>query len=103
MGAPRIRAGPVSRGSPCGTGTWPHRSPGRRVLNLLLGLRKGEALGLIWPDDNDDWPSADEDNAEIALEWQLLRVGGKPLTHKQILRCLKRYIAREAYPLLAGC
>jgi hypothetical protein len=47
----------------------------------VLGLRKGEALGLIWPEDDDDWPSADEDSAEIDLEWQLQRVGGKPLTH----------------------
>ena len=56
------------------------------VLIIVLGLRKGEALGLIWPEGDDDWPSADEDSAEIALEWQLLRVGGRPLTHKQILK-----------------
>ena len=55
------------------------------VLIIVLGLRKGEALGLIWPEDNDDWP-ADEDNAEIELEWQLQRVGGKPLTHKHTLK-----------------
>ena len=46
------------------------------VLIIVLGLRKGEALGLIWPEDDDDWPSADEDSAEIGLEWQLQRVGG---------------------------
>ena len=52
------------------------------VLILVLGLRKGEALGLI--DDDDD--SIDEDRAEIDLEWQLQRVGGHPLTHKQQLK-----------------
>jgi integrase len=48
------------------------------VLILVLGLRKGEALGLIWPDG--DWPPGDEDSAVIDLEWQLQRVGGHPLT-----------------------
>lgn len=54
------------------------------MLILVLGLRKGEALGLIWPDG--DWPSADEDSAVIDLEWQLQRVGGHPLTHKHRLK-----------------
>jgi integrase len=54
------------------------------VLILLLGLRKGEALGLIEPDDG--WQSTDEDTAVIDLEWQLQRVGGHPLTHKQVLK-----------------
>jgi integrase len=53
------------------------------VLILVLGLRKGEALGLIDPDD--DW-CTDEDVAVIDLEWQLQRVGGHPLTHKQVLK-----------------
>jgi len=53
------------------------------VLILVLGLRKGEALGLIEPDD--DWRT-DEDRAVIDLEWQLQRVGGHPLTHKQVLK-----------------
>jgi integrase len=53
------------------------------VLILVLGLRKGEALGLLEPDD--DWRAA-EDNAVIDLEWQLQRVGGHPLTHKQVLK-----------------
>jgi hypothetical protein len=53
------------------------------VLILVLGLRKGEVLGLIWPAD--EWPSADEDSAVIDLEWQLQRVGGHPLTHKHRL------------------
>jgi integrase len=53
------------------------------VLILVLGLRKGEALGLIEPDD--DW-CTDEDIAVIDLEWQLQRVGGHPLTHKQVLK-----------------
>jgi integrase len=53
------------------------------VLILVLGLRRGEALGLIEPDD--DWRT-DEDRAVIDLEWQLQRVGGHPLTHKQVLK-----------------
>jgi integrase len=53
------------------------------VLILVLGLRRGEALGLIEPDD--DWRT-DEDGAVIDLEWQLQRVGGHPLTHKQVLK-----------------
>jgi integrase len=53
------------------------------VLILVLGLRKGEALGLIEPDDG--WRT-DEDTAVIDLEWQLQRVGGHPLTHKQVLK-----------------
>ena len=44
------------------------------VLILVLGLRKGEALGLIEPDDG--WQFTDEDTAVIDLEWQLQRVGG---------------------------
>lgn len=54
------------------------------MLILVLALRKGEALGLIWPDD--DWPPADEESAVIDLEWQLQRVGGHPLTHKHRLK-----------------
>jgi integrase len=42
---------------------------------LVLGLRKGEAQGLVWP-------SVDLDNAEISLEWQVQRVG-RQLIHKQ--------------------
>jgi integrase len=53
------------------------------VLILVLGLRKGEALGLVEPDD--DWRAAEE-SAVIDLEWQLQRVGGHPLTHKQVLK-----------------
>jgi integrase len=53
------------------------------VLILVLGLRKGEALGLIQPED--DW-RADEDTAVVDLEWQLQRVSGHPLTHKQVLK-----------------
>jgi len=40
-------------------------------------------FGLIEPDD--DWRT-DEDRAVIDLEWQLQRVGGHPLTHKQVLK-----------------
>ena len=54
------------------------------VLILVLGLRNGEALGLIEPDDG--WQFTDEDTAVIDLEWQLQRVGGHPLTHKQVLK-----------------
>jgi hypothetical protein len=54
------------------------------VLILVLGLRKGEALGLIEPDDG--WQFTDENTAVIDLEWQLQRVGGHPLTHKQVLK-----------------
>lgn len=51
------------------------------VLILVLGLRRGEALGLV---DSDD--TIDEAAQEIGLEWQLGRVGGYPLTHKQQLK-----------------
>jgi integrase len=53
------------------------------VLILVLGLRKGEALGLIEPDDG--WRT-DEDTAVIDLECQLQCEGGHPLTHKQVLK-----------------
>src|SRR5260370_11031920 len=49
------------------------------VLILVLGLRKGEALGLTWE-------TIDQDTETIGLEWQLQRVGGHPLTHKQQLK-----------------
>lgn len=49
------------------------------VLILVLGLRKGEALGLI-----DE--SIYADSGEIDLGWQLQRVGGHPLTHKEKLK-----------------
>jgi integrase len=52
------------------------------VLILVFGLRKGEALGLIEPYDG----FTDEDTAVIDPEWQLQRVGGHPLTHKQVLK-----------------
>ena len=45
------------------------------VLILVLGLRKGEVLGLTWP-------TIDVDAAEISLEWQLQRVGTQ-LIHKR--------------------
>ncbi len=48
------------------------------VLILVLGLRKGEAQGLIWS-------CADLDDAEVSLEWQLQRVG-RELIHKQHLK-----------------
>jgi len=45
------------------------------VLILVLGLRKGEVLGLTWP-------TIDMDTAEVSLEWQLQRVGTQ-LIHKR--------------------
>ena len=48
------------------------------VLILVLGLRKGEAQGLIWP-------VIDEDSAQVSLEWQIQRVG-RQLIHKQHLK-----------------
>jgi integrase len=48
------------------------------VLILVLGMRKGEALGLIWP-------SIDLGKGEVSLEWQLQRVGRR-LIHKQRLK-----------------
>ena len=51
------------------------------VLILVLGLRRGEGLGLV---DDDD--TIDEEAEEIGLEWQLGRVGGHPLTHKHQLK-----------------
>ena len=51
------------------------------VLILVLGLRRGEAMGLV-DDDN----TIDEEAEEIGLEWQLGRAGGYPLTHKHQLK-----------------
>jgi len=48
------------------------------VLILVLGLRKGEAQGLIWP-------AIDLDNAQVSLEWQVQRVG-RQLIHKHQLK-----------------
>lgn len=45
------------------------------VLILVLGLRRGEALGLTWDDVNFD-------AAEIAVTWQLQRAGGQ-LYHRE--------------------
>jgi integrase len=50
------------------------------VLILVLGLRRGEGLGLV------DGDTIDEENEELGLEWQLGRVGGHPLTHKRQLK-----------------
>jgi integrase len=55
------------------------------VFIIVLGMRKGEGLGQVWPENDEEWP-ADEDSAEITLEWQLQHVGGHPLTHKNILK-----------------
>jgi hypothetical protein len=50
------------------------------VLILVLGLRRGEGLGLV----DDD--TINEESEEIGLEWQLGRAGGYPLTHKRQLK-----------------
>jgi integrase len=46
---------------------------------LVLGLRRGEVLGLIWE-------SIDEPALEIGLEWQVVVVSGQPVKHKQQLK-----------------
>ncbi|HSV64795.1 MAG TPA: site-specific integrase [Mycobacteriales bacterium] len=45
------------------------------VLILVLGLRRGELLGL-------PWSGVDFDNAEITIGWQLQRIAGQ-LLHRQ--------------------
>src|SRR6266496_3285246 len=62
------------------------------VLILVLGLRKGEVLGLTWP-------TADLDAAEVSLEWQLQRVG-RELIHK---RRTKTDGSTNTLPLPAIC
>lgn len=62
------------------------------VLILVLGLRKGEVLGLVWS-------AIDADEAEVSLEWQLQRVG-RQLIHK---RTLKTDGSTEVLPLPAIC
>jgi integrase len=51
------------------------------VLILVLGIRRGEAMGIV-----DDDSTIDEAAEAIGLEWQLGRVGGYPLTHKHQLK-----------------
>jgi integrase len=48
------------------------------VLILVLGLRKGEAQGLIWS-------AIDLDGGQVSLEWQVQRVG-RQLIHKHQLK-----------------
>jgi integrase len=48
------------------------------VLVLVLGLRKGEAQGLVWA-------AIDLDGAQVSLEWQVQRVG-RQLIHKHQLK-----------------
>ena len=62
------------------------------VLILVLGLRKGEALGLTWP-------TVDLEAAEVSLEWQLQRVG-RELIHK---RRTKTDGSTDTLPLPAIC
>jgi integrase len=58
---------------------WRARQHDTWVLMLVLGLRRGEVLGLIWE-------SIDESALEIGLEWQLVVVSGQPVKHKQQLK-----------------
>ena len=51
------------------------------MLILVLGIRRGEAMGLV-----DDDSTVDEPAEGIGLEWQLGSVGGHPLTHKHQLK-----------------
>jgi hypothetical protein len=51
------------------------------VVILVLGLRRGEAMGLV--DDDDIIDGAAE---TIALEWQLVKPAGFLLRHKQELK-----------------
>jgi integrase len=53
---------------------------GLSVLILVVGLWRGEGLGIV---DDDD--TIDEVREELTLEWQLGRAGGYPLTHKRQL------------------
>lgn len=50
------------------------------VLILVLGLRKGEVLGLVWDDVN-------LDSAELTMGYQLQRVSGQ-LLHRETKRFL---------------
>jgi integrase len=61
------------------------------VLILVLGLRKGEILGLHWSD-------VDLDNAELTVAWQLQRVGGE-----LILRETKTEASDATLPLPDIC
>jgi integrase len=45
------------------------------VLVLILGLRKGELLGLTWDD-------VDLEAGELTVDWQLQRIGTQ-LLHRQ--------------------
>jgi integrase len=49
------------------------------VLMLVLGLRRGEVLGLTWE-------TIDESALEIGLEWQLVVASGQPVKHKNQLK-----------------
>jgi integrase len=62
------------------------------VLILVLGLRKGEVLGLTWL-------TVGLDAAEVSLEWQLQRVG-RELIHK---RRTKTDGSTDVLPLPAIC
>jgi integrase len=61
------------------------------VLILVLGLRKGEVLGLHWSD-------VDLDQGEVTIAWQLQRVGGQ-----LILRETKTEASDATMPLPDIC
>jgi integrase len=61
------------------------------VLILVLGLRKGEVLGLHWSD-------VDLDRSELTVAWQLQRVGGR-----LILRETKTEASDATLPLPDIC
>ncbi|GGM82099.1 site-specific integrase [Thermopolyspora flexuosa] len=61
------------------------------VLILVLGLRRGEVLGLRWED-------VDLDNAEISIGWQLQRVRGR-LYHRET----KTESSDAVLPLVEPC
>jgi integrase len=61
------------------------------VLVLVLGLRKGELLGL-------GWDSIDLDNAELTVDWQLQR-----LSHRLVRRETKTETSDATLPLPVIC
>lgn len=61
------------------------------VLMLVLGLRRGELLGLAWAD-------VDLDGGQAWIGWQLQRVGGR-----LVRRETKTYASDAALPLPAIC
>lgn len=63
------------------------------ALILVLGIRRGEALGLCWE-------TVDEGALQIGLEWQIVHVHGYPITHKERLKTDGR---TDTMPLPPAC